>query len=304
MSDTVKAALIAGILGLIGTIAAAIIGLNVGKDTEQKNIQNEFNDVMGDIVNIFGNGNEVTINDIKELIKDYQDLQTMNDSLLAQNAKYFDDLTEANNIIKELQAITSELPNINYSNLALSIEGEDIAVNKNNSMVTIDNRDYFSREIAERLISDNQKFTIKDDTLYIGKIIIEKSSLLDQVIVEKAGVSETNSMTDSYGNNHSNVLYPKNYHTYITFNLNREFSFFKFKLAVKENGYSDAIVTIKADDVIIYTSPQLIITTEPFDVIDLPLNNCSLLTIKIDSGSDAGFGKGFDCIISDPIVYN
>lgn len=38
MSDTIKAALITGVFGLIATIVAAIIGIRFGKSSEQKNI--------------------------------------------------------------------------------------------------------------------------------------------------------------------------------------------------------------------------------------------------------------------------
>ncbi len=47
MKVEIKAALITGIFGIIGTVSAAIIGVNAGKSTEQKNIQNEINEVMG-----------------------------------------------------------------------------------------------------------------------------------------------------------------------------------------------------------------------------------------------------------------
>lgn len=36
MSDTIKAALITGVFGLIATIVAAIIGIRFGKSSEQK----------------------------------------------------------------------------------------------------------------------------------------------------------------------------------------------------------------------------------------------------------------------------
>ena len=61
----------------------------------------------------------------------------------------------------------------------------------------------------------------------------------------------------------------------------------------------EGIFTIKADDVVIYTSPTLIKTTNPYE-IDIPINNCSLLTFEYDT-------KGqyeFDCVISDAVVYN
>ena len=40
MKVEIKAALITGIFGIIGTVSAAIIGVNACKSTEQKNIQN------------------------------------------------------------------------------------------------------------------------------------------------------------------------------------------------------------------------------------------------------------------------
>lgn len=304
MSDTVKAALIAGILGLIGTIAAAIIGLNLGKSTEQKNIQNEFNDVMGDIVNIFGNDNKITINNIKELIKDYQDLQTMNDFLLAQNAKYFDDLTETNNKIKELQTITSKQPNINYSNLALSIEGEDIAVNKNNSMVTIDGRDYFSREIVEKLIPENRNLTIKDSTIFIGQVVADKANLFDINVLDSKDFFMTDSVKDSYNNYYSHVLRTNTYgstSSYIIYTLERKYSLLKISVAIERNAYleSHGILTIKADDKVIYTSKSLDKKMEVLIEQDIPIENCNLLTIEYRGNSDR-----IDCIIFDAIVYN
>lgn len=63
MGKEIKAAVIAGILGIVGTVSAAVIGAKYGESTEQKNIQNKINEVMGDMVNVIGDGNEVIIND-------------------------------------------------------------------------------------------------------------------------------------------------------------------------------------------------------------------------------------------------
>lgn len=214
---------------------------------------------------------------------------------------------ENNNLQNQIDALNSKqnsIPVIEYKDLGLSINGEDIPINRSGSMIIIDGREYVSKEIADKLISDNQNIIMKDDTLFVGKVIAEKSSLTDEVVIKSENILKINNIKDSYGNIHTNALYPINYHSYMIINLNRQFSFLKFRLAVQENGFSDAIVTIKADDMVVYTSPNLFITTEPFDVIDIPINYCSLLTIEIDSGSDSGFGYGFDCIISDPVVYN
>lgn len=239
------------------------------------------------------NMSEISVYESKEYIQ----LKDENDHLRKENSNL-------QNQIDDLNSKQNNIPSIEYKDLGLSINGEDIPVNRNSSMVVIDGREYISKEIMENLVSNDKTIAIKDETLFIGKIIKEKSFLTDEVIVDSENVLNTNSIKDSYGNLHTNALYPQNYHSCMIVNLNRQFAYLKFGLAVQENGNSDAIVTIKADDVVVYTSPSLTITTEPFEVIDIPINNCSLLTIKIDSGSSNGFGKGFDCIISDAIVYN
>lgn len=180
MKASIKVAWITGLLGLAGTVSAAIIGNSIGKSTEQRNIQNQMNEVMGDMVNVIGDGNNVTINDIKEVLEDYLDLKTQNESLLAQNTKYFDDLTKANKEIDQLHMLSSEEPSINFTNLAMSIDGEDMPVNQNNSMVTINGRDYMSKELFEKIIPDNKSITIKNDMLIIGRNIAEQASLFNQ----------------------------------------------------------------------------------------------------------------------------
>ena len=84
-----KAIIAALITGTATIIAGFIGGMGYGKSSEQKNIQNEIQAVMGNVVNITGNDNEVTINNIKDLVDEYQRLQSQNKSLLDQNSKYF-----------------------------------------------------------------------------------------------------------------------------------------------------------------------------------------------------------------------
>ncbi len=68
MNKTVLASLI----GASATIIASLISLNagkpLGKNAEQQYIQNEINEALGDVVNIIGDGNNVTIHDLKDFI--------------------------------------------------------------------------------------------------------------------------------------------------------------------------------------------------------------------------------------------
>lgn len=69
---------------------------------------------------------------------------------------------------------------------------------------------------------------------------------------------------------------------------------------VNENSDIDrsGVITIKADDVIVYTSPSLNKKTEPFAEASIPIQNCTLLTIEYNGDYSN------PCIISDAAVFN
>ena len=307
MNKTILAALI----GAVATISAAIIGLNAGKSSEQKNIQNEINEVMGDMVNIIGDDNEVTINDIKDLVEDYQNLQKQNKSLTDQNIKYFDELTEASNKIQdyenqsntrvqELEQQLNESPDVQFKDIGLSVDGENIPINSTKSSAIINNRTYYSDEFVKSLISSKYSISIQDDTMYIGKIIKEKSYLSDEWVLDSTGVGYENNLTDSYGNIHTNALRFYNSKCSIIYNLNSEYSLLKCNISIRDNAYLNqtGVITIKADDTVVYTSSALTKTTEPFGEEDIPINNCSLLTIEYTTNGSN------QCIMDNIVVYN
>lgn len=297
MSNTIKAAMITG----VAAIAAAIIGVSFGKSSEQKNIQNEIQSIMGNVVNITGNDNEVTINSIKDLVDEYQRLQSQNQSLLEQNSKYFSDLEEAQNIIietknqstskmQELEQQLKDTPNLQFKNIELSIDGEDIPINSINSSVIINNRAYYSDEFIKNIIDSNNNMFIKDNVMYVGKIIKEKSNLLEKWILNSNYVDYKDMITDSYGNIHTNALHFKSKYSNIKYNLNREYSLLQCNISVSDYSSMDrkGIITIKADDIIVYSSFELTKTSEPFKIEDIPINYCSLLTIEYISDINIG----------------
>ncbi len=294
MSNTIKAAIITG----VATIVAGFIGgMGYGKSSEQKNIQNEIQSVMGNVINVTGNDNQVTINSIKDLVDEYQILQSQNKSLLEQNSKYFSDLTEVNYQVNALQAKTNDIPEISFNNLSLSIDARDIPINKNNSMAIIDGREYISKEMAEKLLNENQSITIKDDTLFIGKVVADRANLVDQYQMSIDWCKIEDSITDSFGNIYANAIHFWHFQSgYVMYNLKEKYSNLKCKISgtFKSPLEGGSIVYVIADDNIVYTSPQINKLTEPFE-IDVPINNCSVLKIRVDNNT---------AIISDAIVYN
>lgn len=302
MSKTI----IASCICAVATIVAAIIGINVGKSTEQKVIQNELNETFGDVVNVIGDDNNVAINDIKDLIEDYQNMQVQNKSLLDQNTKYFNDFTDLNQKLEELQKQIDNIPSLEYQNLSLCIDAENIPVNKNNSMVIIDGKEYFSREIAENLLSNNRDIIIKDETMFIGYVVADKANLLDQFINQSQKVESFTSAVDSYGNNRVNGLYfnpdSKYSDSYIVYSLKQKYSYMDFWVSVPENTDPDSngelIITLDNNKTI-YTSENIDLSTKPFKIEKLPINNCDLVEIWLDRND-----CGPRCLITDAIVYN
>lgn len=299
MKTEIKAALITGILGAVATVTAAFIGSSF---SEKKTVQQLYNQ----ITTVNGNNNTVTVNSVDEFISQYNTILNENEILKAQNSQYFADYTEQKNINENLESQFIEQPNISYENIGLSIEGNDIPINKQNSIISIDGKEYYSKELAEKFLKEDQNIIIKDDTLFIGKVIADKASLFDQNILDQSNFVMENSMLDSYGNSYLNALRIRASYTgdkYIIYSLNNQYSFLRMTIAIRDNANIDSngILVIKADDTVIYTSNDLNKSMQPF-IIDVPINNCNLLTMEY-SPKNKSFDS-IDCIISDAIVYN
>ena len=84
-----------------------------------------------------------------------------------------------------------------------------------------------------------------------------------------------------------------------TYNLNRVYTDLKLSMAIKDGGCV-GVSTIKADDIVVYTSPELSKITEPITISDIPLSNCSLL--KVEYSNNGSWNNR--CLIFDASVYN
>jgi len=75
----------------------------------------------------------------------------------------------------------------------------------------------------------------------------------------------------------------------------------KISVAISDTAKLDlsGILTIKADDKVVYTSESINKTTIPFTELDIPIDNCNLLTLEYTGSSNY-----IDCIISSAEVYN
>lgn len=300
MKEKNRVKIIIGILSVTASLASFYGGSSFGKNRGQEQ-QNKY--VQSQVANVAGDNNTVTINNVDDLVNQYNKLLSENETLKAQNEQYFTDYTSQKDVNNTLTAQLEDSPTIEFRNLGLCIDGTNIPISSDRSEVVVNGREYVTKDFIDPLLEDNRSVTIKDNILYIGKIISDPSDLSKQWIVDSNRVSLNESCTDSYGNTYSDAIYIQNgvyEKAHIYFNLDGNYQFLKFGYAPSKNanlGDTGKIV-IKADNNTIYTSEQIAKTISSQNVVDIPINNCSLLSIEYDKANSV------PCIIFDATVYN
>ena len=193
MSDR-KVTIIVAIIGLAGTIAAAIIGAVWGKSNVT-------------VVAPVG-GKSIVLND-----EDIKNMANENEQLINKISKYKDEIENLKGQNEELanklgvaNGELNDVPAIEFKNCGLSINGDEREINKERSYVAINNRQYYSKDFIDNLVSDNQEISMKGEMLYIGKIIKEKADLLDMTILKNYGGETKSGITDSYDNVYADAL--------------------------------------------------------------------------------------------------
>lgn len=261
------------------------------------------------------NGQEIIVTEesYKEINQQKEELQKKLDSL---NEKYSSLESQNNELISKYNVLViqsdqekedfnmqlSDMPVIDYKNLALCIDVDNIKINSNKSVVTIDGRDFFSKEIVEKLITEDRNLTIKDGTIYIGQVVAEKAKLTDQFLMGNVRCSIEDSSVDSHGNTQTNsiVLGTGGFYndSEIKYSVGGKYNSLKGTISVasKSGMNSKGTITIKADDEVIY-SAELNKDFKP-EVIDRPINNCDIIDISYNGYTD------FFIIFSDATLYN
>lgn len=283
-----KVAIIVALIGMIATIAAAIIGARWGKDNVTVIAQIDGKNVVlnDEDVKDMAKENEQLNNEISEYKKEIEDLKRQSEDLASQLGSATGEL--------------SDVPTIEYRNFGLSIDGEEKAIDKDKSSVLINGRKYYSKDFVDNLLPSDKSATEKDDMLYIGKIVKEKSNLFDRQMIDMSGRDYLNiedNVKDTYGNIHDKAVIFNYGDISITHNANREYAKLKCVLAVLDGKSGGGIIQIESEQGVVYTSEEILSTTEPVE-IDIPINYASSITIR-----QIGEGWTYN-IVTDAILYN
>lgn len=115
-------------------------------------------------------------------------------------------------------------------------------------------RTIFRKVFLNSIIADNTSITIKDDVMYLGKVIADRENLFSQRIVDEDGASVVDNATDSYGNTHVGALRIETRDD-IVYSLNEKYVLLKLKIAVDGSSESknQCTVTVLADGQEVWT---------------------------------------------------
>lgn len=123
---------------------------------------------------------------------------------------------------------------------------------------------------------------IKNDTLFIGRVVADKANLFDKTEVGKVACYTHDSFTDSYNNLRYDSICFYNYSSTISYDVNREYSLLQFVISIKNDAdiRGEGTIIVKADDVVVYTTKEpLNRLTEPFSPAEpISISNCKLVT--------------------------
>lgn len=272
-------------------VAGVIVGAIIGGVLERKNPSFTLNHYGETII-------------LKK--EDIQNMAFENEELTKEITDYEKKVTNLENESKELaiklgaaNGQLDDVPTIQYQNCGLSIDGEEKIINTDKSLVLINGRRYYSKDFVDNLLPDNKSAIEKDNMLYIGKIVKEKSNLFDRQMIDKTS-NDTKIKTnvkDTYGNIHNKAVIFEYKKDSITFNANKEYSKMKCILTVLDGEKGGGIIQIESEQGILYTSEEITSTTEPVE-IDISINQASRITIK--QLSDVWSYN----MVTDAVLYN
>lgn len=282
--------------------AMVMIGLERSENiaellTNIENISKENNQLKVDL-NEFKTANTQLLEENNSLRLKNESLELKDDEINALTQQLNSYKSENENIKKQL----NDFPVIEFKDLGFSVNGEDKNITKSKSMVLVNGNQYFSKDFLTSLVSPKDFLSIKDDILYVGKIIKDKELLVNQWVMDSKNCKVVDTVTDSYGHTYSNALLFSTQNAEITYSLNEDFSMLKGTIAIESDASVNltGVFQILADDVLVYPPLELRKVTEPVE-IDIPINNAKLLTIKY---THSGIQHSIRCIFTNVTVYN
>ena len=290
-----KKAIIKIILGILSIIISLLGGMSIGKNAVIKNINSSI------VSNISGDNNNVSINNVEDLVNKYNDSLKTIASLTEKNDTYFADYNDLKKKYEEISKEADGKTAVTYKNCGLYVDSVQQQVATDKSVINVDGVSYFSKGIISALAGSDKKVSMDNENIYIGKVVADKVSLFSDKIwvIEKRNSYNNVTKTDSRGNIHANSLYLEYDSSYIIYNTNKKYKYISFILSIEKDAYNSSSVKVSLkdqDNNVLYVQ-EISKLSEPIQITDVDINNCSSLKIEIS-------GNSGHCIVSDAYLYN
>lgn len=285
MENDRKTSIIVAVIGVIGSIITAFIGVKWGKENVEV------------AVNINGESVILKDADIKEIAKENEELKNqlsaVSDNLSSTQSEFSETqnkLSIKEEELQKLQKVLDETPTVEYSDFDININGE-VTENLKKAFLNIDGRDFISFDTLNKIT--NEEVNYSDNVLYIGHTTGKKVDLMD--------VCPPYDVSDSYDYNEDSFemtgktydgFSMKTYGTeYVLVNLEEKYSdlMFDFGHVDGESKY-DCTLNIYLDDKLEKTIEQ----RADADVahINIPLNYSNHLKFEFYSPHTTRYGLG------------
>lgn len=290
-----KKAIIKIILGIISIIISLLGGMSIGKNAVIKNINSSI------VSNISGDNNNVSINNVEDLVNKYNDSLKTIASLTEKNDTYFADYNDLKKKYEEISKEADGKTAVTYKNCGLYVDSVQQQVATDKSVINVDGVSYFSKGIISALAGSDKKVSMDNENIYIGKVVADKVSLFSDKIwvIDYKNCDSNVTKTDSRGNIHANCLYLKHNGSYTIYNTDKKYKYISFMLSIEKDAYdsSSVKVSLKDQDNNVLYVQEISKLSEPMQITDVDINNCS--SLKIEISGEMGY-----CIVSDAYLYN
>lgn len=229
---------------LTGVFSTSFINNSFNQDSQVNNIKidGEYKDLSKDDV-------QKIVNSITQNNETNEEEKNKNQELEENNKLLTTKVSDLENELSTLR----KLPNVDFKDIELIKDGNNININKDKSLAIIDQVPYYSEEFIQSIIDDDYNLNTDDGKFYIGNVAKEKVNLLDIAEPYDSDFCEV-MYTDTFnmsGESYSNgIIMKRDYGGgEVKFNIKGKYNKLYFDIGHVDNtSYDEIKLTILVDE--------------------------------------------------------
>lgn len=289
MTDKVKIVLMKYGFPVIGSFFAGVFSTSF--------INNSFNqDSQVNNIKIDGEYKDLSKDDVQKIVNSITKSNETNEEEKNKNKELEENnkslTTKVSDLENELSTLR-KLPNVDFKDIELIKDGNNININKDKSLAIIDQVPYYSEEFIQSIIDDDYNLNTDDGKFYIGNVAKEKVNLLDIAEPYDSDFCEV-MYTDTFnmsGESYSNgIIMKRDYGGgEVKFNIKGKYNKLYFDIGHVDNtSYDEIKLTILVDEKPVkYIELNYDNSVQSYTV---PLNKGKILKLEWGGGGAYSYG--------------